>query len=505
MDRRVGAEFGPQGPGGAFRIGLLALLALALSGCATVPALNISNSEFSDLERAMTAHIDVLASDEFGGRRPGTQGERLTLAYIQNELEAAGLESGTNDPANPWLAPVELVRSQSVSDRLEFIKDGQRIALASDEAFASTNLRRSLLEYAPLVFAGKSGAAPTPDEYVGQVVILLGADGSTVREREAAFEAGAAAVMQLVDEVELLTSIREARSEERFRLAEETRDDLTVFVTKEAFGRIVGEEKLASLIEQSGARDFAAVPLDVTARIEATSQARSVTSHNLIGRLHGTQPQSGAIILMGHWDHFGTCGEDGANDRICNGAVDNASGIALMIELAQRLKARGPFERDIYFLATTAEEWGLLGAKAFIAQPPLPLDEIVMTFNFDTVAIARRGTPVAFVGQGYTPLDDRVLAAIERNGRTMGSQITASQFLKRQDSWAFLEAGVPALALTSGLGDDIQLEIYLQSRYHQSSDNPSDLELGGAIEDLLLHEDLVTELASVARYPTSAD
>ena len=245
--------------------------------------------------------------------------------------------------------------------------------------------------------------------------------------------------------------------------------------------------------------------IGATARIEATSQVRSLTSHNLIAKIPGRNPRNGSLIMMGHWDHFGICEETASDDRICNGAVDNASGLASMIELSKRLIANGPHDRDIYFLATTAEEWGLLGAKAFIARPALPPDEIVMTFNFDSVAIAKAGTPVAFVGQGYTNIDSMVLEAIARSGRKMGSQIVADSFLKRQDSWAFLEAGVPALALTSGLGDETQLEQFFSGRYHQASDNPGELEFGGAIEDLLLHEDLITQLASVAGYPAVAD
>ncbi|WP_394727940.1 M20/M25/M40 family metallo-hydrolase [Altererythrobacter sp. GH1-8] len=506
MDSRIGPRPATRVVWSAIQIGIATLLALGLAGCASVP--RTGSNELAEIEQAMSSHIRVLASDEFGGRRPGTDGEQRTLSYLRSEFEAIGLESGTNDPANPWLAPVELVRTAATDNRIEFVKDGKRIALRSDEAFATTNLRRSLLDYAPLLFAGQSVGVRAPDELVGQVVVLLGADAKVAREREAAFDAGAAAVMQLVDGPEIVSMIRDTRSTERFRLAEETRDELTVYVTEEAFARIVGDVFFAALAAVTTADEaFVGQQLDITARIEANSQARSIRSNNLIAKLPGTKPRSGAIVLMGHWDHFGQCGQSGieAADSLCNGAVDNASGLALMIELAKRLKAGGPYDRDIYFLATTAEEWGLLGAKAFLAEPPLPLDEIVMTFNFDSVAIAPRGTRVAFVGQGYTDIDDRVLDAIARSGRELGSQITADSFLQRQDSWAFLEAGVPALALTSGLGEETLLGRFLEERYHQASDNPDELTLGGAAEDLLLHEDLIAELASVALYPGPAE
>ena len=100
---------------------------------------------------------------------------------------------------------------------------------------------------------------------------------------------------------------------------------------------------------------------------------------------------------MSHWDHLGVCREDGELDRICNGAVDNASGMALVIELARRLAADGPFDRDIYVLGTTSEELGLLGAKAFVEAPSVPLDSIIAGFNFDTVAIAHNGQKLGFL------------------------------------------------------------------------------------------------------------
>ncbi len=482
---------------------LAAILCLLAAACATPSG--VSKSEFVALEQAMLSHINVLASDEFGGRKPGTDGERKTLAYIRSELERRGLESGTNDPANPWLAPVELARVVASEERVEFIVNERRVAVSSAEAFANTPLRRSLLDYAPLLFAGSTISAPSADAFVGQVVVLYGNDARSTSQRDAAFDGGAAAVLQIVPDEAMVETAREAFRTERFRLSDEMRDTLTVFMARDAFAKTIGIDLWQEL--ESASSDTAVSPreLGVSARIEASSQSRALLSYNLIAKIPGTKPGSGALLLLGHWDHFGICGEEDATDRICNGAVDNASGIASLIELSDRLVRSGPHDRDIYVLATTAEEWGLLGAKAFVARPPLPLEEIVAAFNFDTVAVAPRDTPVAFLGQGYTNLDEPVLDAIARSGRGLGSQITADEFLRRQDGWALLEAGVPTLLLTSGLGDRAVLERFLETRYHKASDNPQGLELGGAIEDLLLHEDLVTELASATRFPVTGE
>ena len=125
------------------------------------------------------------------------------------------------------------------------------------------------------------------------------------------------------------------------------------------------------------------------------------TAHNVIGKIGGPQKGQRRVLYMGHWDHLGICAPEDAPDRICNGAVDNASGIAVLTEVAERL-AKKRHDRDIYFIATTAEESGLLGAYAYADKPVFPLDQIVMSLNVDTIAIAPRGAKVAIIGRGTT-------------------------------------------------------------------------------------------------------
>ena len=213
------------------------------------------------------------------------------------------------------------------------------------------------------------------------------------------------------------------------------------------------------------------------------------------------KPEAGAILLLAHWDHFGECGDEGDEDRLCNGAIDNASGVAVMIELAGKLAQIGPHDRDIYVLGTTAEEWGLLGAKAFVENPPLPLDQIVAAFNFDTLALAPRGSAVGFVGQGRTPLDEIILETIERSERPVGDRELADQFINRQDGIALLEEGVPAVVLANSLGDLSIVQSYLSSKYHRANDESDGIELGGAIDDLILHVELIKQLADSSQYP----
>ncbi|NJR42621.1 MAG: M20/M25/M40 family metallo-hydrolase, partial [Akkermansiaceae bacterium] len=241
--------------------------------------------------------------------------------------------------------------------------------------------------------------------------------------------------------------------------------------------------------------DFCPLELNLAVSIEASAERREFTSYNLLGRIPGSDPAAGAVLLLAHWDHIGECGPASAADRICNGAADNASGLAAMIELAQRLNSTGPHGRDIYVLATTGEEAGLFGARAFAKAPPVPLTKIVAAFNFDMVAVAPQGSPVGFIGRGQTPLDGVILDALARQGRTLGDQGLADSFLHRQDGWALLQRGVPVVLLSSTYGSRDILQTFLNTRYHRSSDTADKVELGAAIDDVLLHEDLIRLLA----------
>ena len=213
----------------------------------------------------------------------------------------------------------------------------------------------------------------------------------------------------------------------------------------------------------------------------------------------GGQPASGTVLLTGHWDHLGLCRPVGAPDRICNGAVDNASGIAVLLATGRALGAGARPDRNIEIVATTAEEDGLLGASYFTAHPPLPLNSIIAAFNVDTVAIAPRGASVAIVGRGTTPALDAVVdATAVALGRQVDSSTAANAFIRRQDGWALVQAGVPAVMAGGSFADEALLDHFMEGAYHGPDDemNPS-LNLGGAADDADLHIALARRLGSV--------
>lgn len=476
-------------------LALAACLGLALGACATIPPGGVTAAEREAIAARMMVDIEALASDEFGGRKPGTPGGERTVDYLTQRFAEVGLASGTNDPGNPWRAPVALTSLRFESSRIEFDIGGRSVRLTEAEAIAGTTRKREIIADADMVFVGNEAESVPVEAVMGKVVVML-ADRSLNPERRILLESKrATAVLIVTDDASIVSGIREDSSEDRIALSGELEEVFAVVATHDGMARAFGEAQWSGWV--AAAQDEGFVPFDLRARanIEASSVRRDFTSYNIIGRLAGTRPDGEAVLLLAHWDHLGQCRPEGAADRICNGAVDNASGVALMLELARRLTDAGPFERDIYVMATTAEESGLLGARAFTENPPLPLDSILAAFNFDSVALAGAGAPVGFVGEGRTKLDPIVLEELLAAGRDLGGREFAESFVQRQDGWALLEEGVPAIMLSSAFGSPITAGPFFEGAYHSPSDEVGRLELGGAVDDLLLHEALVKRLA----------
>lgn len=445
--------------------------------------------------------ISVLASDEFGGRLPGTDGERRTVEYLVERLQAAGFESGTNDPGNPWRAPVRLAETKPESGTITLSYGAVEAEIPQEVSAAYTSRRLALVEGADVVFVGTGEGSIQPESVAGKVALMLGEPGVSPARRDALFEMRPAAIITVVEDEAAITELREFRGQESLLLASQEATELSGFVTRSVLVGAMGQERWQELLDEAASEAFQPIDLTLAATIEATSQRREFNSFNVIGRLPGQVPNSGAVLMLAHWDHLGECGEAEAPDRICNGAVDNASGIASMLELARRLVAVGPHDRDIYVLATTAEEAGLLGIRAFVESPSIPLDSIVAAFNFDTVAVARTGSPVGFVGEGRTVLDEPIRKTLSDARRKLGDRAFAESFIQRQDGWVLLQEGVPTVMLSTAFGSQITLGPFLSEHYHRSTDDGRQIELGGAIDDLLLHEELVRRFADIAVYP----
>ena len=461
-------------------------------------------------EADLRSHVEILASDAFEGRKPGTEGEAKTVKYIAEAWAKAGLKPAAADGG--WFDPVPLIQRGQGSATYAFTAKGRTLRIVSDDivligqkaAYARSNL--------PLIFTG--AGVTTKGQVAADVkgkaaVVLFGADNvpdnmkSPRARREALIAAGAEAVIFVGDSQGNWPTLRRQLLSRPITLeTREKRAPLEGAISTEFMVGLVtaaGQDwdKLRANAKQA---DYAGEALGIDADFDVKTDLYRFNSSNVIGKIAGRKKNSGAVLFMGHWDHLGICAPEGAPDRICNGAVDNASGIAVMNEVAEAL-GRKKHDRDIYFLATTAEESGLLGAYAFADKPVLPLDQIIISLNIDTIAIAPRGSKVAIIGRGTTPLDAVVETVAKKMGRAIESSTDANAFLQRQDGWALAQKGVPALMVGGSFADLNLMQKFLGSDYHGPNDELTDsTELGGAAEDADLHIALGRYFADARKY-----
>ncbi len=477
---------------------------LLAAGLLAVPA-DAAPRRDRALEAQLLAHITELASDAYQGREPGTPGEAKTLRYLGKQWFDIGLVSGTNDPGHAWFAPVTLVGRTPDGSLAQFSRRGRRVYVPSGSVLMLTSGKRSLIENAPVLFVGKGLIAPARAELAGRVALLLDNGQDNSDRQNTLLKTGASAVLTVLDGDRSLENVSNRRQRSGYALAsDELGGDLEGFITAEGLASALAGTKqtLASL--ESAAADPAFVPrvLDLAATLEATTRETRISTHNLIGKLPGRKPGAGAVLLVAHWDHFGVCATPPAEDLICNGAIDNASGLASLTEIARRLAKAPALDRDVYFLATTGEELGLLGALAFAENPPLPLGKIVAAFNIDSNALAPAGAPLGIVGQGMTRLDAQIAAVARAQKRKLAEGTAANAYVRRQDGWALLQHDVPAVLVSSAYGDIARIERFFDSDYHRPSDGVKPgLELGGAAEDVAFHVALVRWFGDVKRVP----
>jgi IMP dehydrogenase/GMP reductase len=401
----------------------------------------------------MMRHIQVLASDQYQGRAPGTEGERLTTAYISQQLAARGLEpAGAN---GSWLQPVALVDRTTQSQEVSWTADGR--ALPFDLADIALQGRDPDVRFAnaPVVFAGHGARLPARGvdqlagvDLHGAVVVILfdapdvpGFPSFTQRVR-AVTDAGAAAVIALTGADLEWRFVTANYRQPSTRLDGQQAAPIVGAMPLAAAQRLfaAGGADLERLLNERAGPDFHAVTLPIRANLHVATDVRRYTTDNVIGRIRGSGATGESVVLVAHWDHFGLCRPEGAPDRICNGAVDNASGVAMMIEVAGRLARQPRPARDILVLATTSEEKGLLGAQYFVDHPVVPIASMVAALNMDTMAVEPAGEPVAIIGRplGLT-FDDVLLRPAE-------SSVLPSQADTRTTVTAEIALNIPILS-----------------------------------------------------------
>ena len=509
------------------------------------------NHAFNDAIDAgdFAEHVKQLASDEFGGRGPGTPGEQKTVEYIKAQFARIGLQPGNG---SDWFQTVPMVETTAdeasasmvatVGGAAQTLKFGTDMVIGTRTGKPQVDIKDS-----QLVFIGYGVDAPEQkwNDYAGvdvkgkTVVILVNDPGFHAGDTklfdgnrmtyygrwtykfEEAGRKGAAAALIIHDTEGASYGwdvVKNSWSGPQYDLP--AKDDPAPRVP--AQGWITGEaatalfkaagQDLGKLRAAANKRGFKPVPLDATLSLGFKSTSVEKSSRNVVGLLPGSETPDEAIVYMAHWDHLGTHeGETG--DNIYNGAVDNATGVAAIIEIAEAFrKAKVPPKRSILFLAVTLEESGLLGSKYYVAHPVIPLDKTVAVFNLDALSPVGKARDITVVGKGSSQLEDLLKPLLDAQKRKpVGESNTAAGYYFRSDHFNFAKAGVPALYIDSGTdlldggqaAGDAAGKDYTDHRYHKAGDHfdAATWKLDGIVQDLDVVATMGTTLGNDGQWP----
>ena len=492
-----------------------------------------------------------LAHDSMEGRLPDTRGEERTVRYLEESFRALGLEPGNPDGTYTQTVPLVGLTPQ-VTGALEI--GGRRIPLEGVTDFIAQTRRVTpevRVQDSELVFVGYGVFAPEYgwDDYkdvdvAGKTLVMLVNDpaitvpgdavlddamfrgramtyyGRWTSKYEIAAEKGAAAAI-VVHETgpagypfQVLSSGFELEAFD-IRSPDDNMGRVAVqaWMPEPAIRRFLDLMGFSfdELKEQALSQDFCPVELAATASFAIRQRIREVESRNVIARLEGGERPDEYVVYTAHWDHLGR-DSSRTGDQIYNGAVDNASGTAMMLEIAEAFtELPSPPDRSILFLAVTAEEQGLLGAKYYAESPLYPLERTLANVNIDGVNQWGRTEDITVVGLGNSTLDDVLTEAADTQGRRIGPDAEPEKgFFYRSDQFEFAKQGVPALYTDPGTAyickkpgyGRMKRDEYTNRDYHAVSDEiKADWDLSGAVEDAQLLFQVGYRVAQRAAYP----
>jgi Zn-dependent M28 family amino/carboxypeptidase len=527
------------------------LVASALALCLPLAVSALEAPTF-DAKR-LSDSVKTLSSDAFEGRGPGTAGEEKTVAWVSDQFKAAGLEPGGDlvDGKRTWTQAVPLLRARidgtptlsvKVGDASQSLTQGEQIAVRA----AVDGSKSVAVKDVPLVFVGYGVNAPERNwndyegvDLKGKIAISLINDpdfetgegefggkamtyyGRWTYKYEEAARQGALGMLVVHETAPASYGWATVKNSNTNDMFDVVRDD-----PRSAHPTIEGwiqRDFAADLFKRAGldydalkkkaqARGFKAVELKgATFAADYRIDSQVVTSRNIVGRVEGAKRPDETVIYSGHWDHLGVGAADANGDTIYNGAVDNATGIAALIEIG-RAFAQGPKpDRSVVFLAVTAEEKGLLGSEYYASKPLYPLGKTVAVINMD--ALGPGGVARNFSTSGSAKSD--LLDALIAEGKAAGMSYVTDQhpeagYFFRSDHFPFAKRGVPALSY--GSGDDLveggkaageaEGKDYNEKRYHQPADEwRAEWTFAGMAHDLPMLYRLGKGLANSTRWP----
>ena len=527
-----------------------AILLTIVGGMMSLGAMpSVSATPAFSLE-SLKRDTQVLSSDAFEGRGPLSAGEDKTVAYVTAAMKKAGLVPGFN---GGYTQPVPLVQTQtqkSPAPRLQIDGPSGKHDFSYQQE-VTLNTRRSTsevdLKNSEVVFVGYGVNAPERNwnDYAGidvrgkTVLILIndpdwqsplgkGPFGGaamtyygrwTYKYEEAARQGAAAAIIVHSDAAAgypfsvLTSSLGGARvSLDRTDgsaglLAAEA------WITHSAAERLVESsgQKLDELEKAAALPGFEARSLNVAANFAFKVKMSHGVSKNIVGLLPGKRRADEYLIYTAHWDHLGHCPPDQSGDDICNGAIDNATGVAGLLELARAYKRSAKTDRSILFMATTGEEYGLLGSEYYATHPAYPLAKTVAEIDIDPLSFMLGCTRDISLVADRTELADVVRRAAALQGRVVTPDSSPEEGNRyRSDTLSFSRAGVPAVVLGNGIDvvgqppgwGKAKLASYSEHHYHQPSD-AYDIHWNwcGALQDLALYFGIGERLANGTTWP----
>lgn len=540
----------------AFALSTLAAGALTLSGCDDLlgdggagAALDIPEVEAGELSvETMKDVTRTLSSDAFEGRMPGTEGERLTVELLSERFEAAGLQPGNG---GSWVQEVPLVEITGKNFAPLTITNGETdIVYDFGNEWVGVTYRedeRTQIANSELVFVGYGINAPERGwndyegvDVTGKTVVVLVNDpdweteslegtfngkamtyyGRWTYKYEEAARQGAAGALIIHDTAPASYGWNVVESSwtgpQAYAQRGENAPALTImngWVQNEVGREILAAagQDLDALTEAAQSPDFSPVPLGMTASTSFENEFRNFTSQNVIGILPGSEVPEEYVIHTAHWDHLGRCTPAADGDDICNGAVDNATGTAALVALAEAHAKAGAPRRSLVFLAVTAEESGLLGSAYYGSDPVYPLDQTVGGINMDAFQVMPEARDVTVVGGGKSQLDLFLEAALASTGKVATPDPTPEAgYYYRSDHFSLAKYGVPMFYLRDGqdlvdggkeAGAAINTD-YRANRYHGPKDEfDEEWDWSGAMSNLNLFYMLGRMLADSTSYP----
>ena len=492
----------------------------------------------------LLAQTEILASDEFEGRAPGSGGEERTVAWLIDRFASLGLEPG--NPNGAWVQDVPLVGITPLpGDRLVVTRDGDARTLepGADYVAATKHVVDAVsVRDAEFVFVGYGARAPEYDwddfgdaDLSGKILLFLVNDpplddifggpamtyyGRWTYKHEIAAELGAAGALvihetgpagypwEVIGGTPFGESFDLAAADDN--LGRATFEGWVQRATAETLFEMAGLD-FETARQQSAQRGFEPIPLGVTGSLDIRNEFRRIDSQNVVARIEGSEAPDEVVVYMAHWDHLGR--DDSLDgDRIFNGAADNATGTAGLIEIARAFsEASAPPRRSVLFLAVTAEEQGLLGSMHYAQNPLYPAAQTVAALNMDVLNQWGRTRDLTIVGMGQSELDDVAAEVAASLGRVLAPDPEPEKgFYYRSDHFSFAKVGIPAFYADPGVeyldkpaGYGLQKRTeYTANDYHKVSDEVKpDWDMSGAVEDLTFLYRMGARLAAGDTWP----